>query len=207
MGLVVAGSALAGCGGSSGTDDAASSGPASSSAAGTTTADTTSAGTSSTPTTEPADSTGVPPFPADTSPDTAEPSAPAGLTVTDVRIGRHEGFDRVVLELGGAGTPGWDVEYVDAATAEGSGKPIDLAGPAYLRVLLTGTSYPYETGLTEVPRGPVATAGATVVSGAFYDATFEGQSLAYVGTRTQKPFRVYALSNPTRVVVEVAAAG
>jgi hypothetical protein len=109
-----------------------------------------------------------------------------------------------VFELAGAGTPGWDVQYVDAATAEGSGDPIDLAGPAYLRVVLRGTSYPYESGRTEVSRGRVAGTGTSAVTGAFYDGTFEGQSLAYVGTRSQAPFRVYALSGPARVVVEVA---
>lgn len=194
--LAVAALLLTGCGGNGGTHDAASTASVSSSSA---VADTS-------PSTEPADlegSTDVAPFPADASPDTAEPSSPAGLTVTDVRIGRHDGFDRVVFELGGKGTPGWDVEYVDTATAEGTGAPVDLAGPAYLRVLLVGTSYPYETGLAEVSRGPVAAAGPAV-SGAFFDGTFEGQSLAYIGTRTQAAFRVYALSNPTRIVIDVS---
>jgi hypothetical protein len=190
---------LTGCGQAVGTTAAASS--TASAGAGGSTAATAAATTVSEVS---GGSTGTPPFVADVQPDTAEAVDPAGLTVTAVRVGAHDGFDRVVFELAGEGTPGWDVQYMDAATAEGSGDPIDLAGPAYLRVVIRGTSYPYESGATEASRGPVALAGTTAVTGAFYDGTFEGQSLGYVGTRSQAPFRVYALSGPARVVVEVA---
>lgn len=145
------------------------------------------------------------PFPADLRPDTAEPVDAAGLTVTAVRAAAHEGFDRVVFELAGDGLPGWDVRYVDSAATEGTGDPVDLAGPAYLRVLLRGTSYPYETGAAEVRRGPVAGNGTRAVTGTFYDGTFEGQSVAFIGVAARTPFRVYALSGPARVVVELAA--
>jgi len=210
--LLSATGVLAGCGQQTGTDEAASTGSASTSAAApdaaTDAAATDDPAGTGTPATEPAETddgagSGAP-FPADTSPDSAEPVDPAGLTVTDVRVGAHEGFDRVVLEVGGEGTPGWDVRYVDSATAEGSGDPIDLAGPAYLRVTLTGVSYPYESGVDEQARGAVGGSGTRAVTGAWYDGTFEGQALAYVGTSGEQPFRVYALSDPTRVVVEVA---
>ena len=39
------------------------------------------------------------------------------------------------------------------------------------------------------------------------DATFEGMTVVFVGTAARTPFRVYALENPARVVVEVADAG
>jgi hypothetical protein len=191
-------SVLTGCGNATATQEAAASATATASG----TATTAEPAASSSVAAE--SSAGGSPFPADVRPDTSEPADAAGLTVTDVRAGAHEGFDRVVFELAGQGTPGWDVEYVDSATAEGTGDPVDLAGPAYLRVVLRGTSYPYETGSTEVTRGPVAGGDTAAVTGAFYDGTFEGQSLAYVGVRAQAPFRVYALEGPTRVVVEVA---
>ncbi len=41
------------------------------------------------------------------------------------------------------------------------------------------------------------------VQGVYYDSVFEGQALAYVGVDAERPFRVFALSNPTRVVVDV----
>jgi len=152
--------------------------------------------------------TGAPAFPADAEPDTEQASSDASVTVSDIRVGRQDGFDRVVLEVGGTGTPGWDVRYVDAASSQGSGKPIDVAGDAVLQVTLTGAGYPYDTGVKEFSAdGPVTGAGTQTVTGVVYDATFEGSTVAFVGTKSQAPFRVYLLQNPTRVVVDVADAG
>ncbi|MCU1605559.1 MAG: uncharacterized protein JWP46_2024 [Modestobacter sp.] len=195
--LAAAALVLAGCANSPGTADAAAGSAVSSSP---------SAG-STTPSAAPTGDVGntdAPPSTTDLQPTSAEPVDAAGLTVSAVRVGRHEGFDRVVFELAGQGTPGWQAEYVDSATAEGTGEPVDLAGPSYLRVILRGTSYPYDSGAAELLRGPVPVSGTDTVTGVFYDGTFEGQSLAYVGTRAKAPFRVYALTGPTRVVVDVA---
>lgn len=151
--------------------------------------------------------TDAPAFPADTSADTADPSGEARVTVTDIRIGRHDGFDRVVFEVGGEGTPGWDVRYVDEASSQGSGEPIEVAGDAILQVTLTGVGYPYDTGVEEwASDGPVTGAGTQTVTELVWDATFEGTSVTFVGTSAEVPFRVYLLEGPTRVVVEVADA-
>ena len=93
--------------------------------------------------------TDAPAFPANAEPDTADPSSGASVTVSDIRVGRQDGFDRVVFEVGGTGTPGWDVRYVDAATSQGSGDAVDVAGDAVLQVTLTGVGYPYDTGVEE----------------------------------------------------------
>ncbi|MGQ4819442.1 AMIN-like domain-containing (lipo)protein, partial [Enterococcus faecium] len=80
-------------------------------------------------------------------PDTAEPSPDAAVTVTDVRVGRYEGFDRVVFEVDGVGLPGWDARYVPEARSAGSGSPVDVAGDAVLRLILTGVGLPGDTGV------------------------------------------------------------
>ncbi|MCZ2821851.1 hypothetical protein O2V63_16020 [Modestobacter sp. VKM Ac-2977] len=203
-GLAVALLLAAGCAAQPGTDSAASTDEATSSAA---------PEPEETPEEAPEATTAAgsespaPEFPADTSVDTAEPVDPEGLTVTDVRAAPHEGFERVVFELAGSGTPGWRVEYVDAPSSQGSGDAVDVPGSAFLQVTLQGTSYPYETGAEEVARGPVSVSGTDTVQGVVYDATFEGTSVAWIGTSAQVPFRVSALSDPTRLVVEVADAG
>jgi hypothetical protein len=190
---------LAGCGGGE-TDEQSSS----------TTAPTTSAATSeSTAEGQTADdgTTDAPSFPANAEPDTQDPSADASNTVTDIRVGRQDGFDRVVFEVGGSGTPGWDVRYVDQASSQGSGNPVDVAGSAILQVTLRGMGYPYDTGVEEYSaKGPVTAAGTETVTEVVFDATFEGTTVAFVGTKEQAPFRVYSLQNPTRVVLEVADA-
>ena len=151
------------------------------------------------------DDPGAPPFPANTDPDTADPSAGARGTVTDLRLGRHDGFDRVVLEVGGTGTPGWDARYVDAASSQGSGDAIEVAGDAVLQVTLTGMGYPFDTGVEEYA-GPdrLTAAGTEAVTEVVWDSTYEGTSVAFVGTTGTTPFRVYLLEDPVRVVVEVA---
>jgi hypothetical protein len=145
----------------------------------------------------------APPFPADTRPDTGEPSDGAFGNITAVRMGHHDDFDRVVFEFHGTGTPGWTVQYVPQAAAQGSGEPIDLAGDGVLSVVITGVGYPPETGVEEFPRGPVASADTHVVTEAFFDGTFEGLTQAFVGTTTEQPFRVYLLTDPARIVLEV----
>jgi hypothetical protein len=144
-----------------------------------------------------------PPDTVNTDPDTADPSGGAS-TVTEIRIGRHEGFDRVVFELDGAGTPGWDVRYVDVPASQGSGEPIDVAGAAALQVTLTGIGLPDDTGVEEwAGPNPLSISETETVTEVAWDATFEGQSVAFVGTTAQAPFRVYPLEDPVRVVVEV----
>jgi hypothetical protein len=195
---------LAGCG-ESGTSEAA----ASSSAAAATEESTKGEATES-----PADAdsgedgtSDAPDFPADAEADTEEASADAAVTVNDIRLGGHDGFDRVVFQVGGTGTPGWDVRYVDEATSQGSGHELDIAGDAVLQVSLTGAGYPYETHVDEYAAPPLTAPATSAVTEVVFDATFEGTSLAFVGTVAKNPFRVYALENPTRVVLEVAHSG
>src|SRR4051794_2027420 len=152
--------------------------------------------------------TDAPPFPADASPDTQDASSDSMVTVRDIRIGRHDGFDRIVFEVGGAGTPGWDVRYVDTATSQGSGDPVGVAGNAILRVSITGAGYPYDTGVEEFASSdPLTAAGTQVVKEVVFDATYEGTTVAFAGTTGSAPFRVFALQNPARVVVDVRDAG
>ena len=202
-GLAVVLLLTAGCADQPGTEDAASTGSAGSS----TTTEEVAMETS--PSAEPSavPSVEASAFPADTSADAADPVDPDGLTVTAVRVARHEGYDRVVFELSGSGMPGWQVEYVDVPTSQGSGDVVDVPGEARLQVVLQGVTYPYESGAQEVPAGPVPVSGTETVQGVVYDATFEGTSQAWIGTGSRTPFRVYGLAAPARVVVEVVDAG
>jgi len=225
-GAAVAAALVAGCGASTEVADAAATAAASLSAtAGTSPASTAAAGSTAAgapstssavvepaPTVSPAGTTpaGTAPAtaaPADTSADVADAVDPDGLTVTAVRAARHEGHDRVVFELSGSGTPGWRAEYVQTPAAQGTGDEVDVPGAVALQVTLQGVAYPYETGAAEVARGPMAISGTQHVAGVVYDGTFEGAAVAWIGTDGRAPFRVYSLTGPSRVVVEVVDAG
>ena len=144
------------------------------------------------------------PFPADTTVDEQQPSG-GPLSVTAVRVAPQDGYDRVVFELDGkqAGQPGWRVEYVDEPTQQGSGDPVEVQGEAVLAVTITGTGYPFDTGVDEVAGDPVLPSGLQVVQDVVLGAVFEGQYEAFVGTSARAPFRVFRLDDPARVVVDV----
>jgi hypothetical protein len=146
------------------------------------------------------------PFPADTTLDESGPEGGGLLSVTDVRVARQDGFDRVTFQLGGTGEPGWRVGYVDQPTQEGSGDPVTIPGSnTYLSVIIRGVGYPADTGQTEYA-GPksLTPTDTTQIKGVRVFGVFEGQYDGVVGiSGAQRPFRVFALTNPARVVVDV----
>jgi hypothetical protein len=127
--------------------------------------------------------------------------------VTAVRVGHADGYDRLVIELGEGGLPGWSIEYVDPPiTMDGSGQEVSVAGSAYLRIRLEraaqhdpSTGAPTYTGPSRV------SGGTTEVTEAVATGDFEGVVSWVVGVRGRVPFRVSTLSGPTRLVVDVAA--
>lgn len=119
------------------------------------------------------------------------------------RIGRHDGFDRVVFDLEGSGTPGYRVEYVAEAVQDGSGDVVEVDGDAILAVVLTGTRYPDE-GEDVVAPATYDADGAEIVEEVRLDGTFEGMTQAFIGLDDEVPFRVFTLADPTRLVIDLA---
>ncbi len=140
-------------------------------------------------------------FRADTSDDRGEGTG-FGATLTDLRLGDHDGYDRVVFELDGDGSAGWHVRYVDEATAHGSGHRVDLAGGAVLEVTLDNTLSPADSGVEEYD-GPRELAGPGTIAEVELIGWFEGYTQAFIGVDAERPFRAFALGD--RVVVDVRA--
>ena len=163
-------------------------------------ASTTDAPTTDIPADDPTD--GVPPSPENTAPETAEPSGEGDLVFTDVRVAEHESFDRIVLEFTGTGIPGWTVSYVDEAVLDGSGEAVTLGGDAILDIYASGTTWPaadYDSG----PRQFEPENGGDV-SDVHVGGTFEGYTQVLAGIDGDPlPFRVFALTDPSRLVVDV----
>ena len=126
------------------------------------------------------------------------------LSVVAVRAARQDGYDRVVFELDGreAGAPGWTVEYVDDPRRDGSGEPVEVKGEKTLVVLVRGTGYPFDTGVEEaesVNRGKDLEVVQDVVLGSVFEGVYE----AFVGVDAERPFRVFRLADPARLVVDI----
>lgn len=159
------------------------------------------------PADEPTADEGAAPLEGDpsTEPSQAEPDRGGTLAVTDVRVGAHDGFDRVVFEIAGEdGDVGWDVRYVDVPTSQGSGEEVAVAGNAYLSVSISGVALPpdlppgVET-FTDDVEGPADGIVVEVV----HDSIFEGYHLFFVGLDTEAPYVVERLDDPQRLVIDL----
>ena len=133
---------------------------------------------------------------------TATNSGEWDLVLTDVRVAAHEGFDRIVLEFTGTGIPGWAANYVDRAVLDGSGDVVALGGGAILDIYASGTTWPgsdYYSG----PRQFRPENGGDVVD-VYVGGTFEGSTQVLAGIDgAAVPFRVFALTDPSRLVVDI----
>lgn len=133
-----------------------------------------------------------------------EESTGGPLSVVAVRAARQDGYDRVVFELDGreAGAPGWTVEYVDDPRRDGSGDPVEVKGDKTLVILVRGTGYPFDTGVEEAERATVG-ADLEVVEDVVLGSVFEGVYEAFVGVDAERPFSVFRLTDPARLVVDI----
>lgn len=132
-------------------------------------------------------------------------SGRTSLVLTDVRVVEHERFDRVVLTFSGKGRPGWSVGYVDTATLEGSGDEVRLGGDAILDIYASGTTWPAPDYYDGPRRLRAESGGVTEV---YLAGTFEGSTQVLAGIDGDRaPFRVFARTGPSRLVVDVRVDG
>lgn len=124
------------------------------------------------------------------------------LQIEDVRAGSHEGVDRVVVELSGTGTPNVLAGYTADPRQQASGLPLVPAGNAYFELIIQGV--PWSMGLSDAdlakadPTGVAAGGIQEIADGGI----FEADAQYIVGLNAQRPYNLYLLENPTRVVVD-----
>jgi hypothetical protein len=203
--ILVAALAVAACGG----DDGETTESGASSTTSTTAVDetTTTAGDDTTTTTG---ADGIDPMEgASTDPVVSEPSGAGVSLLTDVRVARHEGFDRVVFEFDGA-VPGYDVRYVEPPiTEDGSGDEIEVEGDAFLAVVMQPASgFDLSSGEGEQTyTGPTRIAGADAGTGVIQEVVRTGDFEAVlgwvIGISDRVDFRVDTVESPSRLVVDV----
>lgn len=140
---------------------------------------------------------------ATTSEDRHEVTLLATALLTDVRVGGHTTFDRVVFQFAGP-APGHHVRYVDEVVQDGSGIPIHLKGRAFLEATMQPAAAHDDNGAPTFP-GPLP---AIVNFAALRDIAdagdFEGVITWGIGVAAATPFQVRQLSNPSRIAVDVA---
>lgn len=141
-------------------------------------------------------------------------STPEGVStlssapISNVRSGRHECFDRLVIDVSGP-ISGYHVAYVSTFDPYGSGSPIALRGGARLSVTVNAPAY-NAAGSTYSPansREIVNVSGYPTFRQVVMAGSFEGYTDFGLGVRARLPFRAFAVPGPgagSRVVVDVA---
>ena len=132
-------------------------------------------------------------------------SAPAGTGQTELvstTVGRHPTFDRIVFRFTG-GTPGVRVRYVSRVIQDGSGLPVPLRGRRFLQIVFDpARAHPLNGGASNVPA--VQTPLFPTLRQLKVAGDFEGIVTYGAGLSKRAGFRVFALTNPRRMVIDVA---
>ncbi|GAB4076005.1 AMIN-like domain-containing (lipo)protein [Nostocoides australiense] len=128
--------------------------------------------------------------------------------MTNLRAGRHDCFDRLVVDLRGRST-GYRVEYVSQLVQGGSGAVVPIRGGAKLKITVNAPAYDTNGQATYQPANPkeaVNVSGYSTLRQVRWLGSYEGASEMGVGVRARLPFRVFTLADATssRVVIDVA---
>jgi hypothetical protein len=123
--------------------------------------------------------------------------------LTAVRTGRHDCYDRLVLDIAGTGF-GYRVEYVSQVVQDGSGTPVPLRGGAKIRIIVQAMA---ATGFPAASPELADVSGFSTFRQVAGAGSFEGQTTIGLGVRARLPFRVFTLpltGGGTRLVTDVA---
>lgn len=123
----------------------------------------------------------------------------------DVRTARHPEFDRIVLDFGDSGVPGYHLEYIDRPVRQcGSGNVVPLAGDGWLQIRVEPANAHTEEGQPTI-RDRARSPEHPNVWELKLVCDFEAQVEWVAGVRTPAPFRAFVLHSPDRLVVDVKA--
>ena len=125
--------------------------------------------------------------------------------VTNVRAGRHDCYDRLVIDLKGT-APGYDVRYVGAVHSQGQGAVVPLRGGAALQVLTKAPAYGPGAYQPANAKELVNVTGYQTFRQVASAGSFEGLTTVGLGVRARLPFRAFTLSDGSgsRLVIDVA---
>jgi hypothetical protein len=133
-----------------------------------------------------------------------EAATVVGITnYTDVRVGTHDGYDRVVFEFT-TGTPELILELDEPPYEQpASGFPIEVEGERVLRLTMQNAT---AAGESEQPTydGPFDfDPGFPILVDVVHGSDFEAQLAWFIGLAEESCVRVTLLTDPDRIVIDV----
>lgn len=127
--------------------------------------------------------------------------------IVDVRIGRHDGFDRVVFEFIG-GTPELTLDRAEPPfTHDASGEPIQVLGESFLRLTMRGGSKQMDDGTSSYDGPTEFHPHSTTLVHLVEGGDFERQSTWYFGLTHEACVRVFLLEDEPRLVIDISDPG
>jgi hypothetical protein len=136
-------------------------------------------------------------------PITGAATVPQTVNYTEIRVGSHDGYDRVVFEFAN-GIPEVSLEVAQPPyLQDASGQPLEVDGDTVLRLVMRNTTALTESGEISYdgPRrfDPAFPRLLDVVAG----GDFEAVTTWYIGLSGDPCLRVFALGDPDRLVIDV----
>ena len=121
-----------------------------------------------------------------------------------VRTGKHESFDRVVFEFEGNASPGYRIEYVDKPVRDcGQGAVVPISGDAFLMIRLQPANAHTDAGVATV-QNRQQNPNLPILKELKLICDFEADVQWIVGLSAPNSYRVLELTNPARLVVDIA---
>ena len=143
--------------------------------------------------------------PANPAPTTATtPRASQEPDLTAIRVAGYGAYDQAVFQFAD-GLPRYSVSFVPAVSQDAKGTPVPLPGRSFLRVVFHPASE-----ATKLPTGPPGYPSPGTISPYFPTllqvsaaGNFEGYASFGLGLSGHAGYRVYTLTNPGRVVIDL----
>ncbi len=129
-------------------------------------------------------------------------SGAAQAILEDVRVARNTGFDRIVFEYRpGAPLPGYEARYNPFPSQCASGQLVVATGGAQFTIVMRPAAA-HENGKSTISGNSITTPSNPVILQALSTCDFEGIVSWVVGVEKRRPFRVFELQDPPRIVVD-----
>jgi len=128
-----------------------------------------------------------------------------GVYPVAMRSAVHDGFERIVIEHAGTGTPSMLARYTDEPMAPGSGAELGIDQDAVLEVVWSGTSSIDDMDVDQLMQvnDPITDLNTTAAQSVVVFPPFEATSSYFIGLDEQRPYAVKILQDPVRLVVDI----
>jgi hypothetical protein len=122
----------------------------------------------------------------------------------DVRIGTHDGYDRITFEYLEDGTPEFDMQTASPPfTQDASGNPMTVNGSPVMQITLQGATKLADDGSLTYTGATEFEPGFPQLVHLIERGDFEAVNSWYVGLNGGDCMRAIVLTDPSRLVVDV----